>query len=74
MIEMFINSVILFMKGKLFQDQTLVLKRSAISTGITALLCVVLALVGLPMWAAVVVAALLGGAMQPYLYKDLRYR
>lgn len=74
MIEMFINSVVLFMKGKLFQDQTLVLKRSAISIGVTALLCVVLALVGLPMWSAVFVAAVIGGAMQPYLYKDLRYR
>ncbi|MEJ2345889.1 MAG: hypothetical protein P8076_08495 [Gammaproteobacteria bacterium] len=74
MIEMFANSVILFMKGKLFQDQRLVLQRSGIATAVTAILCVVLALVGLPLWAAVIIAALVGGAMQPYLYKDLRYR
>ena len=74
MIEMFANSVILFMKGKLFQNQLLVLQRSSIATAVTAILCLVLALVGAPLWAAVTVAALVGGTMQPYLYKDLRYR
>lgn len=74
MIEMFFNSVVLFMKGKLFQDQRLVLLRSSIATTVTALLCLILALAGVPLWAAILVAALIGGGMQPYLYKDLRYR
>jgi len=29
---------------------------------------------GAPLWAAALVAGLVGGALQPYLFKDLRYR
>ena len=29
---------------------------------------------GLPHWAAAIVAGFLGGALQPYLFRNLRYR
>jgi hypothetical protein len=41
--------------------------------GLTAVLFVGLAEVGTPLWLAALVAALLGGGLQPYLFKDLRY-
>ena len=28
---------------------------------------------GLPIWLATMVAAMLGGGLQPYLFKDLKY-
>lgn len=40
---------------------------------VTAALLVILAKVGAPLWLAALVAALLGGGMQPYLFKDLKY-
>jgi hypothetical protein len=41
--------------------------------GLTAVLFVGLAEVGTPQWLAALVAALLGGGLQSYLFKDLRY-
>ena len=40
---------------------------------VTAVLLIVLAKIGAPLWLAALVAALLGGGLQPYLFKDLKY-
>jgi hypothetical protein len=45
----------------------------AIGIVVTAILFVGLAKAGAPLWLAALVAALLGGGLQPYLFKDLRY-
>jgi hypothetical protein len=68
------SSMILFFKGKLFADPSKVYRQLAIGIAVTALLLVVLAKLGAPLWSAALVAGLIGGALQPYLFKDLRYR
>jgi hypothetical protein len=73
MLDMFWQSVQLFVRGKLFQSPLLVLRQSAIGALCTALSCVALAkLLGL-VWLAVLVSALIGGALQPLLFKNLKY-
>lgn len=73
MVEMFWHSVLLFLRGKLFQNPAHVVRQSAIGAFITALSCVVLAklLGSVPL--AVAISALCGGALQPWLFKDLKY-
>lgn len=68
------SSMILFFKGKLFAEPSKVYRQLAIGVGVTALLLIALAKLGAPLWAAAIVAGLTGGALQPYLFKDLRYR
>jgi hypothetical protein len=64
----------LFFKGKLFAEPSKVYRQLAIGVLVTALVLIVLAKLGAPLWAASIVAGLIGGTLQPYLFKDLRYR
>ena len=72
MFDMFINSVKLFFAGKLFRDSRAVLRQWLKGFG----LCLGLLLV-LGWWVSplvgVVVASLVGGLVQPLLFKDLKY-
>jgi hypothetical protein len=68
------NSISLFFRGKLFADPAKVYRQLAVGIAVTALLLVILAQIGAPLWSAALVAGLVGGALQPYLFKDLRYR
>ncbi len=74
MFEMAKSSITLFLQGKLFSDPARVMRQIAIGTGLTALVTMVLAKLGVPIVAVAAIAGLLGGAVQPYLFKDLRYR
>ncbi len=74
MFDMFKNSVILFMRGKLFQDMSAALRQAIIGIVVTALLCILLVTLGIPLLISVLIAALIGGGLQPYLFKDLKYR
>jgi hypothetical protein len=67
------NSIGLFFRGKLFADHGKVLQQLLIGIAVTAVLFVGLAKAGLPIWLATMVAAMLGGGLQPYLFKDLKY-
>jgi hypothetical protein len=67
------NSIVLFFRGKLFAEPNKVMQRLAIGIVVTAVLLVGLAKVGAPLWLAALAAALVGGGLQPYLFKDLRY-
>ncbi len=71
--DMFTNSLRLFVKGKLFRDPHMVLRQWLIGVAVTLLVLVVLAKLGLPLWLAVLLASLGGGALQPFLFKDLKY-
>ncbi|MEP6966615.1 MAG: hypothetical protein ABI906_00910 [Pseudomonadota bacterium] len=68
------SSVALFFKGKLFADPRKVYGQLAIGLLLTATLLVGLAKLGAPFWAAALVAGLVGGGIQPYLFRNLRYR
>ena len=74
MLEMFMDSATLFMKGKLFQDYKSVFIKMLIGIISTAVIAIILAKLGSGMWVAIGVASLIGGALQPYLFKDLKYK
>jgi hypothetical protein len=67
------NSIALFFRGRLFADPGKVIRQLLIGIVVTAVLLIVLAKIGVPLWLAALVAALLGGGLQPYLFKDLKY-
>ncbi len=69
----FTNSLRLFLKGKLFRNPKAVLLRWFAGFAIALVAVVILALLGLPVWLAVMLASLGVGAIQPYLFRDLKY-
>lgn len=71
--DMFLNSFKLFLKGRLFRDPRQVMKMWFIGFIVSLLIVVVLAKLGVPLWLTVAIAALATGALQPYLFKDLKY-
>ncbi|MBL4682278.1 MAG: hypothetical protein JKY88_16360 [Pseudomonadales bacterium] len=73
MFDMVMDSIILFCQGRLFKNMGHVVKQAAIGITICTVLVVVMAKVGLPLWLAIIIASLISGAMQSYLFKDLKY-
>lgn len=75
MIDMVRNSIGLFLRGRLFAEPGKAYAQLALGVMFTVL-CFIAALRfgGLPHWAAAVIAGFLGGALQPYLFRNLRYR
>lgn len=75
MIDMVKSSIALFFRGKLFAEPGKAYMQLLLGIIFTAL-CFIAALRfgGLPHWAAAIVAGFLGGALQPYLFRNLRYR
>jgi hypothetical protein len=71
--DSFTNAATLFFKGKLFRDFNDVVKRTLIGNAIALVLLVVLAKLGLPLWVVIPVASVVAGALQPWLFKDLKY-
>ncbi|MBI3343892.1 MAG: hypothetical protein HY028_03345 [Gammaproteobacteria bacterium] len=71
--DMFLNSLKLFLRGKLFREPKAVARQWLIGFGIALVIFLVLAKIGLPVWFAVVVTAFGAGFLQPYLFKDLKY-
>jgi hypothetical protein len=73
MFEMAKSSIILFFQGRLFKNPNEVIRQLAIGIGLTILIFLVLAkLTGLLI--AAIVAGFIGGAAQPVLFKDLKFR
>jgi hypothetical protein len=72
--SMAMSSMSLFFQGKLFAEPNKAYRQIAIGAGVTTIVLIVLGLLGTPVWLAAIVAGLAGGAIQPYLFKDLKYR
>ena len=72
MFDMFMNSVKLFFAGRLFRDSRAVLMQWLKGFGLCLALLLVLGVLVSP-WVGVVVASLVGGFVQPLLFKDLKY-
>lgn len=68
------NSIVLFLQGRLFKDPQKVMIQAVLGIVFTALVLVGLATGGVPIWGAAAAAGFLGGLLQPYLFKDLKYR
>lgn len=71
--DMFMNSLKLFLKGKLFKDPAAVFRQWLIGFGCAVLALVVGVKLGLPLWLVVVAVAVGGGLAQPFLFKNLKY-
>jgi hypothetical protein len=73
MFEMVKTSAMLFFRGKLFKNPNEVMRQLAIGFALTLVIFLILVkFTGLLI--AAVVAGFVGGAVQPYLFKDLKYR
>jgi hypothetical protein len=72
MLDMFVNSVKLFLAGRLFRDSRAVLTQWLKGFGLALALCLALGWLVSPL-VGVVVASLVGGFVQPLLFKDLKY-
>jgi hypothetical protein len=72
--QLAVASIRLFFAGKLFANHAAVLRQSLLGVAATAAAAAGLALAGLPILAAAGVAGFAGGLLQPFLFKNLRYR
>jgi len=70
--DMFLNSVKLFFAGKLFRDGRAVLVQWLKGFALALVLMLVVSVLVSPL-AGVVVTSLVGGFVQPLLFKDLKY-
>lgn len=68
------SALTLFLRGQLFADPKRAYGLLAANIAFTALLCIALAMAGLPVWASVFLAGFAGGALQPFLFKKIRFR
>jgi hypothetical protein len=72
MLQMFMNSAQLFFRGKLFRDGRQVFYQWL--KGFALTLAVLLAAgFGFSPLVGVIAGSIVGGALQPYLFKDLKY-
>ena len=72
MLDMFVNSVKLFFAGRLFRDNRAVLRQWLKGFAACLALLLVIGWVVSPL-AGVLVTGLVGGALQPLLFKDLKW-
>lgn len=71
--DMFFNSLKLFLKGKLFRDPMQVARQWLIGFVVAAVVLPLLVKLGVSLWLAVVVVAFGTGALQPWLFRNLKY-
>jgi hypothetical protein len=71
-LQMFMNSVRLFLRGKLFRDNGSVFRQWLKGFALTLVVFLAVAWIGGAL-TGVIVASLVGGAVQPWLFKDLKY-
>jgi hypothetical protein len=68
------QAMLRFVQGKLFQDYGMVLRQAALGAAITAALFCGALWAGLPLIAAAAGAGLIGGCLQPRLFRNLKYQ
>ncbi|HBO12297.1 MAG TPA: hypothetical protein DD491_05870 [Halieaceae bacterium] len=74
MFEMIKNSAVLFVQGRLFHNPLSVLLLNLVGISVSLALCLGLTLSGIPFWIAAIAGAFIGGCLQPWLFRNLRYR
>ncbi len=68
------SALSLFLRGHLFANPRKAYGLLAAGIMFTALVCLALAVAGTPLWAAAMVAGFLGGGLQPFLFKTVKFR
>ena len=71
MLDMVVNAAKLFVAGKLFRDNALFFRQWGIGFGASLLLMAGLSFVN--PWLGMVVGGAVGGALLPWLFRDLKY-
>ncbi|MEP7012137.1 MAG: hypothetical protein ABJC13_17585 [Acidobacteriota bacterium] len=71
---MALASIKLFIAGKLFQNPADVVRQNLIGAGAAAVVAIGLFAAGLSLPWSAGIAGFLGGMLQPYLFKDLKFR
>ena len=71
MLDMVVNAAKLFMAGKLFRDNALFFRQWGIGFAVSLLLMAGLSFVN--PWLGMVVGGAVGGALLPWLFRDLKY-
>ena len=74
MFEMALTSISAFCRGRLFANNGKAFGQIGIGVSATALCFLAALKLGVPLWDAGVLAGFLGGALQPFLFKTLKYR
>jgi len=72
MFEMALNSAKLFFAGKLFKDPTQALRLLAVGIAVGALVVLACGFAA-PLWVAAFIGGAVAGALQPILYKSLKF-
>jgi hypothetical protein len=68
------NALTLFLRGQLFANPRKAYGRLAAGVMLTAIICLLLAAVGAPLWTAAITAGFLGGGLQTFLFKTVKFR
>lgn len=71
MLDMVVNAAKLFVAGKLFRDNLAFLRQWGIGFAVAFVLMVALSFVN--PWLGMIVGGGVGGALLPWLFKDLKY-
>jgi len=72
MFETVMGSAKLFLQGKLFKDTALAIRLLLLGALVGAIVTIGVGLV-LPVWAAAVAGGFVAGAIQPWLYRNIKY-
>jgi hypothetical protein len=67
------SAMSLFFRGRLFAEPGKAYLLVALGGALTAAIFLALAFAGLPVLAAAAIAGFLGGGLQPFLFKNIRY-
>lgn len=72
--SMALSALSLFLRGQLFANPGKAYRLLAVGILFTALVCMVLIAAGAPAWGAAMVAGFLGGGLQTFLFKTVKFR
>jgi len=72
MFETALSSARLFVQGKLFTDTALAIRLMLMGALCGAVVTIAVGLV-LPLWVATLAGGLVGGGLQPWLYRNIKY-
>ena len=71
--DLFTSSFHLFLKGKLFREPGAAFRQWLIGFALAIVAVVILLWMNAPLWLTLIVVAIAGGALQPLLFKNLKY-
>jgi uncharacterized membrane protein len=71
--EMFTDGFTLFMQGKLLRDYPKVFAEALLGAFIGMIIFLGIAMFGAPLWLAVIISSAISGALQPWIFKDIKF-